>query len=56
MRPLKQVEIPFMPHAVLGCSTSIQLSTSVETDISCADISSLPSSVGLAGDMPRPDA
>ena len=56
MRPLKQAEISFIPHAVLGYSTSVQLSTSVKTDISCADISSLPSSIGLAGNMPRPDA
>ena len=46
-----------MPHTVLGYATSIRLrSTSVEMDISCADISSLPSSVGSAGDMPLPDA
>ena len=45
-----------MPHTVLGYATSIRLrSTSVEMDISCADISSLPSSVGSAGDMPRSD-
>ena len=45
-----------MPHAVLGYAMSTPLrSTSVETDISCADISMLPSSVGSAGDMPQPD-
>ena len=55
MRPLKQTEISFMPHAVLGYSTSICLSTSIETDVSCADILSLPSSVCSAGDMPQPD-
>ena len=45
-----------MPHAVLGYSTSIQLrGTSVEIDMSCADISLLPLSVGSVGDMPRPD-
>ena len=45
-----------MPHAVLGYATSIRLrSTSVEMDISCADISSLSSSVGSAGDMPQPE-
>ena len=27
----------------------------METDVSFADISSLPSSVGLVGDMPQPD-
>ena len=49
---LQQAEISFMPHAVLGYAMSTQSrSTSVKTDISCADISSL-SSVGLAGDMP----
>ena len=55
MRALKQTEISFIPHAVLGYSTSIQLSTSIETVVSCVDVSSLPSSVCLAGDMPRPD-
>ena len=56
MWPLEQAEISFIPHTVLGYSTSIRLrSTSVETDISCTDISSLPSSVGSAGDMPPPD-
>ena len=39
MRPLKQTEISFMPYAVLGYSTSIQSSTSIETNVSCADIS-----------------
>ena len=53
MWPLQQAEILFMPHAVLGYATSIRSrSTSVEMDISCADISSLPFSVGSAGDMP----
>ena len=56
MWPLQQAEISFMPHAVLGYAMSTQSrSTSVKTDISCADISSLPSSVGSAGDMPQPD-
>ena len=55
MRPLEQVEISFMPHAVLGYSTSIQLSTSIEMDISCTDISSLPLSICSAGDMSQPD-
>ena len=54
MQPLQQAGILFMPHAVLGYATLISLrSTSVETDISCADISLLPSSVGSAGDMPQ---
>ena len=55
MRPLKQAEISFMPHAVLGYSTSVQSSTSIKTDVLCADVSSLPLSVCSAGDMPRPD-
>ena len=56
MQPKQQAEISFMPHAILGYATSIRLrSTSVQTDISCADMSSLSSSVGSAGDMPRPD-
>ena len=54
---LHQAEISFMPQPVLGYATLIRLrSTSVKTDIPCADISSLPSSVGSAGDMPQPDA
>ena len=56
MWPLQQAEISFMPHAVLGYAMlTLSRSTSVKTDISCTDISSLPSSVGSAGDMPRPD-
>ena len=52
MQPLQQAEISFMPHAVLGYSTSIQSRrTSVKMDILCADISLLPSSVGSAGDI-----
>ena len=53
MQPLQQAEISFTPHTILGYATLIRLrSTSVEMDVSCADISSLPSSVGSAGDMP----
>ena len=56
MQPLQQSEILFMPHAVLGYAMLTQSrSTSVKTDISCTDISLLLSSVGSAGDMPRPD-
>ena len=45
-----------MPHAVLGYAVLTRSrTTSVETDISCPDISSLPSSVGSAEDMPQPD-
>ena len=55
MLPLQQAEILFMPHALVGYATLIRLkSTSVEMDISCPDTSLLPSSVGSAGDMPRP--
>ena len=55
MRPLKQTEISLMSHAVLGYSTSIQSSTSIKADVSCANISLLPLSVCLTGDMPQPD-
>ena len=51
MQPLQQAVISFMPHAVLGYATSIQSRSNM--DISCADTSSLPSSVGSAGDMPQ---
>ena len=51
--PLVAMGIGFTAHAVMA---SIPLgrsscSTSLETDISTADISSLPSSVGSAGDL-----
>ena len=49
MRLLEQLEISFQPHAVLGYGTSVRSSTLIETDVSCADISSLPSSVCSAG-------
>ena len=55
MRPLEQTEISFMPHAVLGYGTSVRSSTSMETDVLCVDVSSLPLSVCSAGDMPRSD-
>ena len=55
MRPLKQLDISFQPHAVLGYGTSVRLSTSIKTDVSCADILSLPSSICSAGDMLPPD-
>ena len=52
MRHLTVLDIAFTPQAVLGVPVSTQSrSTSLETDISLADISSLPSSVGSAGDM-----
>ena len=44
-----------MPHAALGYRTSIRSSTSIKTDVSCADVSSLPSGICSAGDMPQPD-
>ena len=45
-----------IPHAVLGYAMSTgSRSTSVKSDKSCTDISLLPSSVGLAGDMPQSD-
>ena len=56
MQPLQQAEISFMPHAVLGYATSIRSrSASVKMVFSCVNISSLPSSIGSAGDMPQPD-
>ena len=56
MWPLQQADISFMLHSVFGYAVStLSRGTSVKTDISCADISSLPSSVGSAGDMPQPD-
>ena len=56
MLPLQQADILFMPRAVLGYAVSTRLrGTSVKTDISCADVSSLSSSVGSAGDMSQPD-
>ena len=55
MRPLKQTETSFMPHAVLGYGTSVRSSTSIKADVSCAHILSLPLSICSAGDMPRPD-
>ena len=55
MWPLQEADISFMPHAVLGYAVSTQSrGISVETDVSFADISSLPSSVGSVGNMPRP--
>ena len=56
MWSLQQAEISLMPHAILGYAMSTwSRSTSVKTDISCADISSQLSSVGSAGDMPQPN-
>ena len=56
MQPLQQADISFMSHAILGYAASTQSrGTLVETDVSFAEISSLPLSVGLVGDMPRLD-
>ena len=53
MQPLQQAGISFMPHAVLSYAVSTRSrGTSMETDVSFTDISSLPSSMGLAGDIP----
>ena len=40
---------------MLGYGTSVRSSTSIETDVLCVDVSSLPLSLCLAGDMPQPD-
>ena len=46
------LDIAFTFQAVLGVPVSTQLrSTSLEMDVSLADISSLPLSVGSTGDM-----
>ena len=55
MRPLEQIDISFQPHAVLGYGTSVPSSTSIETDVSHVDISSLPSRVCSVRDMLQPD-
>ena len=52
MRHLMVLDIPFTPQAVLGVPVSTwSRSTSLETDVSLANISSLLLSVGSAGDM-----
>ena len=52
MRHLMVLDIAFRPQAVLGVPVLTRSrSTSLETDVSLADISSLPWSVGFAGDM-----
>ena len=54
MRQLMVLDISFSSQAVLGSTVSTQLrSTSLEMDVSLADISSLPLSVGSTGDMHR---
>ena len=52
MRHLTVLDIAFTPQAVLGAPVlTWSRSTSLEMDVSLADISSLPSSVGSTGDM-----
>ena len=52
MRQLMVLDITFSSQAVLGSAVLMQLrSTSSKMDVSLADISSLPSSVGSAVDM-----
>ena len=52
MRHLTVLDIAFTSQAVLGAPVSTwSKSTSLEMDVSLSDISSLPSSVGSAGDM-----
>ena len=54
MRQLIVLDISFSSQAVLGSAVLTQSrSTSLEMDVSLADISSLPSSVGSTGDMHR---
>ena len=54
MRQLMVLDITFSSQAVLGSGVlTWSRSTSLEMDVSLADISSLPSSVGSAGDMHR---
>ena len=52
MHPLSAIGIAFSAHSVLALAASSRSrSTSLKTDISLADLSSLPSIVGLAGDL-----
>ena len=52
MKHLTVLDIAFTPQAVLDAPASTQSkNTSLEMDVSLADISSQPSSVGSAGDM-----
>ena len=52
MRHLMVLDIAFTSQAVLGAPVlTWSRNTSLETDVSLADISSLPSSVGSTGDM-----
>ena len=50
--PLSASGITFSVHSVLATATSSQSrSVSLETEVSLVDLSSLPSSVGSAGDL-----
>ena len=52
MCPLSAISIAFSAHSILALAAlSRSRCTSLETDISLADLSSLPSSVGSAGDL-----
>ena len=52
MHPISVIGITFSVHLVLALTAlSRSLSTSLGTDVSLADLSSLPSSVGSAGDL-----
>ena len=52
MHPLSAIGITFSVHLVLALAALSQSrSTSLKTDVSSANLSSLPSSVGLARDL-----
>ena len=52
MQPLQEMEIAYPPQAILGYTEPNCLrAASVKTDLSVTDMSSLPSSVALAGDL-----
>ena len=55
MHPMMAMGIAFTTHAVLASVLSIRSSqsASLETDVSMADVSSLPSSIRSAGDLAR---
>ena len=52
MHPLLAIGLTFSPHAMLATASSLQSqSISLETDVSLADLSSLPLSIGSARDL-----
>ena len=52
MHPLSVIGITFSAHSILASAASSRSrSTSLKMDVSLADLSLLPSSVGLAGDL-----